>query len=90
LADQDRLQEATTWYDSFSSNSIFDLIYLAPSHLERGRIAERLGEPRTALRHYEQVVALWLDADPELRRLPDEARARIAALRTPTADAGSP
>lgn len=84
LAGQGRLPEAMTWYDSFSSNSIFDLIYLAPSHLERGRIAERLGSPALAARHYQQVVALWLDCDPELRGVPDEARARLAALSDTT------
>ena len=80
-----RLQEAARWYDSFSSNSIFDLIYLAPSHLERGRIAERQGLIKEAASHYEQTVALWLDCDPELRSIPDEARARLAVLRTQVA-----
>ncbi len=90
LADQSRSQEAMTWYDSFSSNSIFDLIYLAPSHLERGRIAERMGLPKVAVSHYEQVVALWLDCDPELRPVPDEARVRLAALRMEVAGAAGP
>jgi DNA-binding SARP family transcriptional activator/tetratricopeptide (TPR) repeat protein/TolB-like protein len=81
LVQAGRLQEAALWYDSFSSNSIFDLIYLAPAGLERGRLAERLGEPRSAVGHYQQVVALWLDCDSALRAIPDTARARIAALQ---------
>ncbi len=81
LAESERLQEAALWYDSFSSNSIFDLIYLAPASLERGRLAERLGEPANALGHYQQAVALWLDCDAVLRGIPDSARARIAALQ---------
>jgi hypothetical protein len=80
LADAGRLQDAALWYDSFSSNSIFDLIYLAPASLARGRLAERLGEPR-AVGHYQQVVALWLDCDEALRGIPDSARARISALQ---------
>ena len=83
LADAGRLQDAAVWYDSFSSNSIFDLIYLAPANLARGLLAERLKEPRAAISHYQQVVALWLDCDPELRGIPDQARARIAALQGP-------
>ena len=83
-----RSQDASLWYDSFSSNSIFDLIYLAPSHLERGRIAEKSGQPKVALNHYQQAVALWLTCDPDLQALPDEARARIRALKAKTATTG--
>ena len=91
LADEARLQDAALWFDSFSSNSIFDLIYLAPAHLERGRIAERLSQPTVALRHYEEVAALYLGCDAELRGIPDEARARIAALRAaPPTEAAPP
>jgi DNA-binding SARP family transcriptional activator/tetratricopeptide (TPR) repeat protein len=81
LADAGRLQDAALWYDSFSSNSIFDLIYLAPASLARGRLAEQLGQPRAAVGHYQQVVALWLDCDEALRGIPDSARARISALQ---------
>jgi tetratricopeptide (TPR) repeat protein len=81
LAGESRSQDASQWYDSFSSNSIFDLIYLAPAHLERGRLAEQLGQPEVALSHYQQAVALWLNCDPDLRALPDQARARIKALK---------
>jgi tetratricopeptide (TPR) repeat protein len=88
LAGEGRPQDANLWYDSFSSNSIFDLIYLAPSHLERGRIAEKLGQPRVALSHYQQAVALWLNCDPDLRALPEEARARIKALKVTIATKG--
>jgi hypothetical protein len=81
LAEEGRTREANVWYDSFSSNSIFDLIYLAPAHLEQGKIAEQLGQPTVALHHYQQAVALWLNCDPNLRALPNEARARIEALK---------
>jgi DNA-binding SARP family transcriptional activator/tetratricopeptide (TPR) repeat protein len=80
LERQGRLEEAAHWYGSFASNSIFDLIYLGPAQVALGRIAERLGSPEAAIGHYERAVALWLDADPDLRSVPDEARARIAAL----------
>jgi TolB-like protein len=88
LAEGGRLEDAAVWYDSFSSNSIFDLIYLAPASLARGKLAERLGKPVEAASHYQQVVALWLDADPDLHGLPDEARSRLAKL--PPAQDGRP
>jgi hypothetical protein len=43
--------------------------------------------PKLAVSHYQQVVALWSDCDPELRAIPDEARARLAALGTEVAGA---
>src|SRR2546426_12847704 len=42
--------------------------------LERGRIAERLGDLPTAARDYEFVVAVWRNADPELQPYVTEAR----------------
>jgi hypothetical protein len=35
--------------------------------LERGRIAERLGDRATAAQLYRFVVSVWANADPELR-----------------------
>jgi DNA-binding SARP family transcriptional activator/tetratricopeptide (TPR) repeat protein len=75
-----RLDEALSWYGSFSSNSIFDLVYLVPSHLHRARIAERLGHRDEAVRHYQRVVTLWQDGDPELQPLVEEARGRLGEL----------
>jgi len=48
--------------------------------LERGRIAERLGDRATAAENYDFVVAVWRNADPELRPYVEEARATLARL----------
>ena len=61
-----RLEEALRWYGSFSSNSIFDLAFLAPSHAARGRISERLGRRREAAAEYGRAAQLLRDADPQM------------------------
>ena len=48
--------------------------------LERGRIAERLGDLPTAARDYEFVVAVWRNADPELQPYVREARVALQRL----------
>ena len=48
--------------------------------LERGRIAERLGDHATAAQNYGFVVAVWRNADPELRPYVEEAHAALARL----------
>jgi len=48
--------------------------------LERGRIAERLGDRATATQNYQFVVAVWRTADPELRSYVDEAHAGLVRL----------
>jgi len=48
--------------------------------LERGRIAERLGDRATARHNYQFVVAVWRTADPELRSYVDEAHAGLVRL----------
>ena len=48
--------------------------------LERGRIAERLGDLPTAARDYEFVIAVWRNADPELQPYVREARVALQRL----------
>jgi len=48
--------------------------------LERGHVAERLGDRATAIRAYEFVLAAWRYSDPELRRYVTEARAALQRL----------
>ncbi len=72
---------ALAWYGSFAQNSLYDLIYLAPSYLERGKIHADLGETDLAIDCYEKFLELWSDADPEMRARVDEAEKRLAELR---------
>jgi DNA-binding SARP family transcriptional activator len=48
--------------------------------LERGRVAERLGDRVTAVRMYRFVVSVWGNADPELRVPVEEARVALTRL----------
>jgi serine/threonine-protein kinase len=51
--------------------------------LERGRLAERLGERDQAIDCYRFVTAVWLRADEALQPYVAEARASLARLGTP-------
>ena len=48
--------------------------------LERGRIAEGLGERQKAIESYQFVVDVWRHADPGLERCVSEARAGLERL----------
>jgi len=48
--------------------------------LERGQVAEHLGDRVTATRAYEFVVAAWRNADPRLHRYVTEAQAALQRL----------
>jgi len=54
--------------------------------LERGRIAERLGDRASATQNYQFVVAVWRTADPELRAYVDEAHAGLVRLGAESRD----
>jgi urease accessory protein UreF len=69
LEDAGRLEEAARWYGSFSSNSIFDFVFLAPSHAARGRIRDRLGRRREAAADYGRARELLRDADLQMGSL---------------------
>ncbi|MBI4161377.1 MAG: protein kinase [Acidobacteria bacterium] len=76
-----RPRESLPWYGSFAQNSVYDLVYLAPSHFHRGEIHERLGEAEAAVRHYTRFADLWSECDPGLRGRVEAARDRAARLR---------
>jgi serine/threonine-protein kinase len=80
LQQLERYEEALRWYESIVQSSVYELIYLAPSHRERARIYERLGNRLRAASHYRRVVAVWKECDPELRPVVDEAAARLQRM----------
>jgi tetratricopeptide (TPR) repeat protein len=80
LQSEGRLEDASRWYGSFSSNSIFDFVYLAPSHIRRGRILERLGRQKEAAEHYRLALNLYDESDPEFRPLVREAQDGLARV----------
>jgi hypothetical protein len=49
-------------------------------YLERGRVAERLGDRDRAPEAYRFVAAAWRHADPELQPYVAEARAGLGRL----------
>lgn len=87
LEDLGRREEAARWYASFDDNSIFALMYLAPSRLRRGVLAEQAGALDAAAEHYRRALALWAGADSGLRPLVDSAQHRLAALAGSIANA---
>ena len=68
-----READATALYDSFANFGPHDIVLMAPGHMALGRIAERQGRSNDARAHYERVLFLWSDADPELQPLVAEA-----------------
>jgi hypothetical protein len=50
--------------------------------LERGRIAERLGQRDVAIKSYRFVADVWRHADPELQAYVTEAREMLKRLET--------
>ncbi|HEY8105647.1 MAG TPA: tetratricopeptide repeat protein, partial [Gemmatimonadales bacterium] len=53
---------------------------LAPSLKRLGELYEARGDRKRAAKYYEQFVALWKDADPELQPGVKEVRGRLARL----------
>jgi DNA-binding SARP family transcriptional activator len=84
LAHKGRLEEAYAWYAAVPNGSWMDYVYLAPTHLRRGQLAERLGRRETAAGHYRKALELWQEPDSELvplRRAAAEGLARLEGSR---------
>jgi serine/threonine protein kinase/tetratricopeptide (TPR) repeat protein len=82
LRELGRDEEALGWYASMAELSASEMIYLAASHLRRAEIYERLGYTPQAIEHYTRFVELWKHCDPELRPLHEQAKQRLARLRS--------
>jgi serine/threonine-protein kinase len=72
--------EALGWYNSLTSLSMIEFVFLAPAYLRQGQIYESARQPARAVEYYSRFVARWQTCDPELRPLVDDARRRIARL----------
>ncbi len=79
-----RFDEAHSWFSAFHEHSAWGRVHIAPAHFRSGEIDERLGRLDEAALHYASFAELWKDADPELRPLVAEARARVDRLRAET------
>ena len=77
-----RHEEALRWYQSVGlwTHSTVSLPFIAPSHLGRAEIYERLGDNAQAVEHYTRFLDLWKDADPELQPTVRDVRQRLAKL----------
>ncbi|UCC84336.1 MAG: hypothetical protein JSW46_05240 [Gemmatimonadota bacterium] len=75
-----RSREALGWFASLGGLQAYEIAYVAPAHLRRAQVHERLGEPEEAAEHYARFIELWQDCDPELRPLVEEAERRLVAL----------
>ncbi|UCC81833.1 MAG: tetratricopeptide repeat protein [Gemmatimonadota bacterium] len=73
-----RDEEAIKWYASLGLMPA-EVFFLAPAHLRRAEIYERLDRPEEAAIHYKRFIDLWRECDPELR--PEVARAEAALRR---------
>ena len=75
-----RNEEALRWFSHGFEGTPNELVYLAPAHLRRAELYERLGDRKQALEHYSRFIQAWNSCDPELRPRLAEAKARIAVL----------
>ena len=75
-----RGSEALDWYSHLVEISPFEIVYLPLSHLRRGEIYERLGEPEQAAAHYARFVELWQEADVYFQPQVEQARQSLDRL----------
>jgi DNA-binding SARP family transcriptional activator len=75
-----REAEALTWFESLGNGSVTELPLRAPSHLRQAEIHDHLGNRQQAARHYERLLELYRDVDPEFQPLVDAARRRLEVL----------
>jgi lipopolysaccharide biosynthesis regulator YciM len=72
---EDRKAAAILDRDRYETNPLHVM-----ATLQRGQIAERLGEREIAVECYQRVVDLWRRADPELQHYVREAQDGLARL----------
>jgi tetratricopeptide (TPR) repeat protein len=85
-----RLEEARNVYrhlaETIESNFTVSLTSRPMAWEAVGRLSDQIGDAAGAVEGYGNFVALWADADPELRPRVEAARARMAALEAGPGD----
>ena len=79
-ARQGRFEEALRLYDSFEEHALYDLIYVAPSHLRRAEIFEQLGDSRRAKEHYSKFLHAWENRDARFSPYVQKASVSLSRL----------
>ncbi|MGI9076848.1 MAG: hypothetical protein ACR2G6_05870 [Gemmatimonadaceae bacterium] len=80
LAAHQKPAEAIRWIETGFQGAPSEIAYLAPMHLQRAEIHERLGDLKKAEQHYRSFVALWKDCDPALRPRVEAVKMWLAQL----------
>jgi tetratricopeptide (TPR) repeat protein len=73
--------EASNQLEVKEESMLYDRAYLAPSHLRRAEIYEKLGDREKAIFHYSRFLELWKDCDDALRPQVPEAEKRLERLK---------
>ena len=80
LAATGRLEEASRWFSPVPSKFSMGP-FVVMWRLERGRLAERMGNRSQAIDDYGYVAGMWQHADSELLPYVEESRLALERLR---------
>ena len=76
-----RYDEAAQWFDNLDEAVVSGAPHVAYILLRRAQIADARNESEKARDLYARFLKLWDQPDPEVRRVVDQARNRLAALQ---------
>ncbi|HSM08472.1 MAG TPA: hypothetical protein VLA33_05585 [Gemmatimonadota bacterium] len=74
--------EALSWFENALAWSFHESIYDPFVTLRRAELLDRLGRAEEAAEAYARFLQMWPDPDPGLRPLVEDARQRLATLRS--------
>ncbi|MEA2763662.1 MAG: hypothetical protein QOK07_66 [Gemmatimonadaceae bacterium] len=60
-----RDEDSLGWYESATGDFVHEVVFLAPSYLQRAQIFDRRGDYAKAREFYQRFIALWSGADPD-------------------------
>jgi tetratricopeptide (TPR) repeat protein len=75
-----RNEEALRMAENGFAGTPAELHYLAPAHLLRAEIQQRLGNNDLAAEQYARFIALWRSCDPPLRPMVEGAKTQLARM----------
>jgi tetratricopeptide (TPR) repeat protein len=77
-----RDEEALKWFENALAWSYHESVYDPFLTLRRAELLDRLGRSEEAAEAYSRFLQMWPDPDPGIRPLTEDARRRLAALRS--------